>query len=56
MEVTRKEMLTSKGLVVFASMTFLYLGKKYIPSLEVECIRDPVHESLAGLNTLVNTN
>lgn len=57
MDVTQKEVLTSKCLIVVAFIMVVYLGKRYaVPSVEVECIRDPVHDSLSYFNDLVNNN
>lgn len=57
MDLSKKERLTCKAIVVLACFTFVYLGKKFgVPSVSVECIQDPVHESLEYFNHLVNTN
>ncbi|EAR82185.1 PAP2 family protein (macronuclear) [Tetrahymena thermophila SB210] len=57
METTRKELLTSKCLVVLAFITVVYLGKRYaVPSVEVECIKDPIHDALTYFNDAVNNN
>jgi hypothetical protein len=40
-----KKMIASKILVVIFFILIVYLGKKYaVPSKEVDCIYDPVHE------------
>lgn len=57
MDVTRKEVLTSKSIIGIVSIVCLFIVKEYgVPHKEVECIEDPTQESLSYLNSLVNSN